>query len=282
MPERHIGLKSKPRNVDARHHPMSRRVHIPTPSDLAARGAGVLLDQQPAFVHELANLIDGTARTLDLALTSISPGSSGERFDSALRLLTTANISLRRAAATLEALKRGLTGLKPVLDGERFTLAESASHAGDLLRPMAESMGALIRINIQGEVAELPAGDTFTILTNGIRNALESLNGPGTVEVSALLDAENLVIDVADDGPGPNAAAKAKAFESGYSTKGSAGIGLALCRELVELAGGRITLSARADVSLAEGYTGAVLRTVIPIQRPRGPGAGWQLDDWGE
>jgi sensor histidine kinase regulating citrate/malate metabolism len=72
-----------------------------------------------------------------------------------------------------------------------------------------------------------------------------------------------VVFEVMDNGVGPPAKSKVKGrsvFEYGVSGKnGGSGIGLALCREVVEGLGGTIELLTRTD-----GKRGAVLRVRYP------------------
>jgi signal transduction histidine kinase len=67
-----------------------------------------------------------------------------------------------------------------------------------------------------------------------------------------------VAITVADDGPGIDAAARARVFEPYFTTKSSGtGLGLAICRRIVEAHGGSIAL-------LRSGTAGSTFEFEIP------------------
>jgi len=97
---------------------------------------------------------------------------------------------------------------------------------------------------------------------------------PGTaVELSAFAesDGKSLVVEVADRGPGIPAGEEQRIFDKFYRVSGQAqrgsGIGLAICRGIVELHGGRI--SARNRVG-----GGAIVRFTLPLGPGHGSGPG--------
>jgi two-component system nitrogen regulation sensor histidine kinase NtrY len=68
-----------------------------------------------------------------------------------------------------------------------------------------------------------------------------------------------LLVDIEDDGPG--LAATANLFVPFFTTKpGGSGIGLVLCRQIIEAHGGVLSLSNREDA------TGCVARLHLPCQ----------------
>lgn len=88
---------------------------------------------------------------------------------------------------------------------------------------------------------------TETILRNLISNAIKFTNKGGTILISALLEGDKVIIKVKDTGVGIETENLAKLFRTdiSYSTKGTSketgtGLGLILCKELVEKQGGKI------------------------------------------
>jgi two-component system, NtrC family, nitrogen regulation sensor histidine kinase NtrY len=95
-------------------------------------------------------------------------------------------------------------------------------------------------------------------LINLVKNAVEaSLPGGGKVTVRWLADAEEVLIEVVDDGPG--LASTENLFVPFFTTKpGGSGIGLVLARQIVEGHGGSLALENRMP------GPGCIARIVLP------------------
>jgi signal transduction histidine kinase len=88
------------------------------------------------------------------------------------------------------------------------------------------------------------------VLLNLVDNAVKYAGLGAKVVVSTTRNGDRVRIDVADDGPGIDAADRERIFEKFYRgdpslrfAPGGAGLGLYICRELVERMGGRITVA---------------------------------------
>ena len=83
-------------------------------------------------------------------------------------------------------------------------------------------------------------------LINLLKNSRESGSQPDDIELRVSLAAQGFVIEVLDRGPGFTAAALENALVPFYSTKETGtGLGLTLCREIVEAHGGRLRIANR-------------------------------------
>ncbi|PJM95829.1 sensor histidine kinase [Streptomyces sp. CB01373] len=110
----------------------------------------------------------------------------------------------------------------------------------------------------------LPPRDLVTILGNLVDNAVDAAQGgmPARVTVTACAEDGELVLRVADNGPGVHPAHTDRVFQHGFSTKptgpGGRGLGLALVRQAVRRHEGTLT------VTDAEGG-GAVFEARLPL-----------------
>jgi two-component system sensor histidine kinase KdpD len=88
------------------------------------------------------------------------------------------------------------------------------------------------------------------VLINLLENAAKYTPAGSPVEISAYQDRNDVVIEVADRGPGIPKELSDRIFEKFYRLPrehagGGAGLGLAICRGVVEAHGGRIWVKAR-------------------------------------
>jgi signal transduction histidine kinase len=109
----------------------------------------------------------------------------------------------------------------------------------------------------------------FQVLENLIRNAIQAMPGGGRVTVSSESTGNGCRLSVSDTGPGIPPDLHATIFEPLVTTKSSGtGLGLALCKRVVEAHGGRISIES------APGQ-GATFRIDLPAPEAADlPGSG--------
>jgi signal transduction histidine kinase len=111
---------------------------------------------------------------------------------------------------------------------------------------------------------EAYAGELNQVWTNLIDNALDAMDGTGTLRLATRLEGDHVVVEIGDTGPGMSPQVAARAFEAFYTTKDigkGTGLGLDIARRIVvERHGGTITIDPQP------GET--VLRVHLPV-RPR-------------
>lgn len=153
----------------------------------------------------------------------------------------------------------------------------TGSEVGQVLakleRLLCRAAGPTVRVDLEtapcwGRMA-ISAGDLGRVLVNLVRNAGEAMPQGGRIRVTAqmaggqsfagsgqpLQSADAVLICVQDNGPGVPRELAEQIFEPGFTTKpladsgagqplaGGRGLGLAMARELVEMAGGSLKLA---------------------------------------
>jgi signal transduction histidine kinase len=96
------------------------------------------------------------------------------------------------------------------------------------------------------------------LLERLVENLIENALSMGATRVDLYLEREpdECVLHVSDDGPGVPLEMRDQLFDPFVSGRGSSGLGLALCKDVVEIHGGSITLVPSID--------GAMFRVSIP------------------
>jgi two-component system sensor histidine kinase HydH len=104
------------------------------------------------------------------------------------------------------------------------------------------------------------------VLLNLMKNSVQAMPEGGTLLVTVLDSASGVIVRVTDTGEGIDAGDMARVFDPFFTTKArGTGIGLALCRKIVEEHGGKIAVESSAgagtSVSVALPKYGARKRT---------------------
>jgi NtrC-family two-component system sensor histidine kinase KinB len=126
-----------------------------------------------------------------------------------------------------------------MLESARMRFGDTAQeHDTILLVEVHESLPRL-----QGDQAQLDR-----VLDNLLDNALRHTPNAGLIRLQARRHGERLIISVEDNGEGIPYGQQARIFEPFVQVgrkKGGAGLGLALCKEIVQLHGGRMGVYSR-------------------------------------
>ena len=199
--------------------------------------------------HELNNPLDGILRYVNLAArVNKSEGGDariGEYLDKARGGL------LRMAQITTGLLEFSRASHAPP---EQATINRIIEDAIASMAGRATEAGVTVERNLLAVDMPVARGSNiFQVFCNLIKNALDAMPNGGALAVSTRIDAGDIVIAVEDTGIGLPEEAD-RIFEPFFTTKApgrGTGLGLAVCREIIERYGGSITANRRQPAGTA-------------------------------
>lgn len=170
---------------------------------------------------------------------------------------------LQRATAQILRLVSSLsTASKPPRAG--FQPVAVADLLNDTHEPVAPRLRQ-VRVGVEPEPALHVAGDRsqlLEVLLNLATNAVEAMDAGGALSLRAWGEAEAVIVEVADTGPGIPPELEARVWEPFFTTKAEGtGLGLAIVRELVDAHGGSLSLASQPGA-------GTTVRLRLPACAP--------------
>jgi PAS domain S-box-containing protein len=137
-----------------------------------------------------------------------------------------------------------------ILEVIALTRTEAANNSVSVRTQLAEGLP-----HVQGDRVQLQQ-----VLLNLIINAIEAMRDVGEEERELLIstrhEPDGVSVEVRDSGPGFAPAALERVFEAFYTTKtGGLGLGLSICRSIIEAHGGRLWASPNAPRGAVFGFT---------------------------
>ena len=224
-----------------------------------------------AFVsHEVRTPLNGVLGTLDL-LTDTPLSAEAQTY------VETA----RRAGETLLWTVNGLLDLSRIeagaldLEEVTFALAEPVREVMALQSPLAAEKGIGLTAALDPALPARVIGDPGRlrqVLLNLVDNA-RKFTSAGTVALRLTREGDRLAVEVRDTGPGIPAELRRRLFrrfqqaDAGTARRhGGSGLGLMICRRLVEMMGGAIAVRSKPG-------EGSVFRFDLPLRAAPDPAA---------
>jgi PAS domain S-box-containing protein len=172
----------------------------------------------------------------------------------------------KRAGNVISGIRALINKVPPRKD--RFDLNEAVLEMVALTRSEVLNHGILLQTELAPGLPRVDGDRTQLqqVILNLILNAVEAMGGldEGTRELRITTEREadgGVLVTVRDSGPGLNQADVERVFTAFYTTKPKGmGMGLAICRSMVEAHGGRMWASANEP-------RGAVFQFTLPLER---------------
>ena len=182
--------------------------------------------------------------------------SSATLFDE-MRESTSRVTALVSAVKSYSQVDRASVQRIDVTEGLESTLVVMHAKLGE---------GVVVERAFGADVPQIEAhpGELNQVWTNLIDNAIDAMDGRGTLQLVTRAEPEHVVVEVIDSGPGMPSDVAAHAFEPFFTTKEvskGTGLGLDICRRIVvEQHGGAIEIDSRPGT------------TVLRVRLPRSGG----------
>ncbi|OAN52589.1 PAS domain S-box protein [Sphingobium sp. TCM1] len=235
-------------------------LHAARVSTMGEMGAGL--------AHELNQPLTATANFLGAAHMRLGMGASP---DQVRDLIALANVEVLRAGEIIRRMRAFVA--KGELDIRSCSLSELIADALQLVWSGTRHSGVTLHYqpSISGPDILADAVQIQQVFINIINNALETFAVHPTtgarIMISTVEHADGTVmIRFRDNGPGFPPAIIGRPFDAFMSTRANGlGLGLSICRRIVEGHGGALTLANAAD-------GGAIIEFSLPIYRESGDG----------
>jgi signal transduction histidine kinase len=137
---------------------------------------------------------------------------------------------------------------------ELYNLTDIIFQLFPLIQADARKAGVVVNLQPLPEKLTILADEKEIkqLVLNIVRNAIEALNGKGTVVITAAEQRNFIVLTVADDGCGIDPDLRERIFDPFYTTKDcGTGLGLAICKSIVDRHNGRIDISSEPGIGTA-------------------------------
>lgn len=220
--------------------------------------------------HELNNPLDGVMRYINLAirrLEQMAP-ARGQPLDASLRrYLENAQAGTARMSEIILGLLEFYRSAPPAF--EQATVNKIVEDAVTAMEARAHDSKVTVICHFHPTDTPVVRGSSiFQVFCNLIKNAIDAMPDGGTLTITTRIDgrdeAARCVVTFCDTGLGLPEEVQ-KIFEPFFTTKApgkGTGLGLAVCRELIEKCGG--TIEARRG-----NPRGAEMIVSIPVHDPR-------------
>lgn len=205
----------------------------------AARRATALAEISTMLAHEIRN---------PLASMELFAGLIEQDLGASSQWISHLRAGIRRLSGTVNNVLSLKGESKPRL--APVNLSECVRAGVEFVQPIAEQAGLTVSFSASDEALAIEGneGAIHQVILNIVSNAIRHTEAGGVVDVTARRDGDRALVDIRDTGCGIPANVAAHIFEAGFSAAGETpGLGLAVCKRLMEQHRGAIALTSRVD-----------------------------------
>jgi two-component system, sensor histidine kinase FlrB len=211
-----------------------------------ARRAQALAEVATVLAHEIRNPLASLELFAGLLAESPELGEDNQR------VVGHVQAGLRTLAATVNNVLQFHS--KPPQNLVPTNLANLVRITLEFLSPLAMQSG--VELEFDDNLGDVCVGadphSLQQVLLNLAMNAIRFMPDGGTLKVSGLItdtvNGRHAELRISDTGPGIAAESRAHIFDPGFTTRpGSPGLGLPVCKKIMEQHGGKIELSEAAQ-----------------------------------
>jgi len=209
--------------------------------------------QQKQFASDAAHeLRTPVSVILTQTQTALNRERDAESYKQTVEACQRAAQRMRRLIESLLALARFDAG-QEVLKRQHFDFTSTIADCIELVKPLAAERGVKILIELEPMEFTGDSERLAQVVTNLLTNAVQYNQPNGDVRVKLESSGGLAVLTMADTGQGIAAADLPRVFERFYrgdqsrTGAGNAGLGLAICKVIVEAHGGMIEVSSREN-----------------------------------
>ncbi len=246
-----VDMTERNRALDALHRVQAELAH-------AARIA-TLGELTASIAHEVNQPLAAIVTNGEAGLRWL--GRAVPDLDEAKRAIARMIDDGKRAAGIISRIRGMATKQAP--ERVPLSLNDLAADAAALLAREIGAQGIALKLDLAADLPKVLADKVQIqqVLVNLLVNALQAMAQQprgGDLALRAHAVGGEVVVEVDDGGPGIAADAAPRIFDAFYSTKaGGMGMGLSICRTIVEAHGGTIAFANKPDA-------GAVFRFTLP------------------
>lgn len=222
------------------------------------------------FLSDISHEIRTPLTSISMGIGLLRESKTLSSMDREKELLDTVDGEVARLTSLVGELLElsRLESSRVRLDLQEVPLRELLERSVNSFEPQAEKQQINLRLDMEPGLpnAVVDPNRIQSAIGNLVSNALRYTPSGGDVTVSAKVSDGELRVSVADMGPGIPAESQERVFDRFYQIKGrpggQAGLGLPICKAIVEAHGGKISVESGPE-------RGSTFSFVIPLARPK-------------